>query len=198
MRAHHSGILILFVSIVRLLRSSSCRHGCGKFLSKPHPENICLEIGDSWIASKLPFPPHCVNGNVWKNIANSVNGRQWLRGRDPSHGKSAGIKKREEFPASPRKDRRADILHAACRCGRKVNPISLDGSCAPPKSAEQTRRLVESDEVALIFSSIGTAKNTAIANYLQSKNVQQLFIGNAMALEAVLKACGDDLSTENS
>lgn len=57
---------------------------------------------------------------------------------------------------------------------------------------------MESDEVALIFSSIGTAKNTAIANYLQSKNVQQLFIGNAMALEAVLKACGDDLSTENS
>jgi hypothetical protein len=43
---------------------------------------------------------------------------------------------------------------------------------------EQTRRLVESDEVALIFSSIGTAHNTAIAKYLQGKNIPQLFIGS--------------------
>jgi branched-chain amino acid transport system substrate-binding protein len=62
--------------------------------------------------------------------------------------------------------------------GRKVNLTSLDDSYAPPKSVEQTRRLVESDEVALIFSSIGTAHNTAIAKYLQSKNVPQLFIGS--------------------
>src|ERR1700688_3458575 len=62
--------------------------------------------------------------------------------------------------------------------GRKVNLISLDDSYAPPKSVEQTRRLVESDEVALIFSSIGTAHNTAIAKYLQGKNVPQLFIGS--------------------
>jgi branched-chain amino acid transport system substrate-binding protein len=62
--------------------------------------------------------------------------------------------------------------------GRKVNLISLDDGYAPPKSVEQTRRLVESDEVALIFSSIGTAHNTAIAKYLQSKNVPQLFIGS--------------------
>ncbi len=62
--------------------------------------------------------------------------------------------------------------------GRKINLISLDDSYAPPKSVEQTRRLVESDGVALIFSSIGTAHNTAIAKYLQSKNVPQLFIGS--------------------
>jgi branched-chain amino acid transport system substrate-binding protein len=62
--------------------------------------------------------------------------------------------------------------------GRKINLISLDDSYAPPKSVEQTRRLVESDEVALIFSSIGTAHNTAIAKYLQSKNVPQLFVGS--------------------
>jgi ABC-type branched-subunit amino acid transport system substrate-binding protein len=62
--------------------------------------------------------------------------------------------------------------------GRKVNLISLDDSYAPPKTVEQTRRLVESDEVALIFSSIGTAHNTAIAKYLQAKNVPQLFIGS--------------------
>src|SRR5260370_26719898 len=62
--------------------------------------------------------------------------------------------------------------------GRKVNLISPDDSYAPPKSVEQTRRLVESDEVALIFSSIGTAHNTAIAKYLQAKNIPQLFIGS--------------------
>jgi ABC-type branched-subunit amino acid transport system substrate-binding protein len=62
--------------------------------------------------------------------------------------------------------------------GRKVNLISLDDGYAPPKTVEQTRRLVESDEVALIFSSIGTAHNTAIAKYLQSKNIPQLFVGS--------------------
>src|SRR5476649_1190950 len=63
--------------------------------------------------------------------------------------------------------------------GRKVNLISLDDSYAPPKTVEQTRQLVESDEVALIFSSIGTAHNTATAKYLQSKNIPQLFVGGA-------------------
>ncbi|MBR0800195.1 ABC transporter substrate-binding protein [Bradyrhizobium jicamae] len=62
--------------------------------------------------------------------------------------------------------------------GRKINLISLDDSYAPPKTVEQTRRLVESDEVALIFSSIGTAHNTAIAKYLQSKNIPQLFLAS--------------------
>jgi branched-chain amino acid transport system substrate-binding protein len=62
--------------------------------------------------------------------------------------------------------------------GRKVNLISLDDSYQPPKTVEQTRRLVESDEVALIFSSIGTAHNTAIAKYLQSKNIPQLFLAS--------------------
>src|ERR1700674_5210113 len=62
--------------------------------------------------------------------------------------------------------------------GRMVNLISLDDGYAPPKTVEQTRRLVESDEVALIFSSIGTAHNTAIAKYLQGKNVPQLFVGS--------------------
>jgi branched-chain amino acid transport system substrate-binding protein len=63
--------------------------------------------------------------------------------------------------------------------GRKVNLISLDDGYAPPKTVEQTRRLVESDEVALIFSSIGTAHNTAIARYLQGKNIPQLLTSAA-------------------
>jgi branched-chain amino acid transport system substrate-binding protein len=62
--------------------------------------------------------------------------------------------------------------------GRKINLISLDDGYAPPKTVEQTRRLVESDEVALIFSSIGTAHNTAIAKYLQGKNIPQLFLAS--------------------
>jgi ABC-type branched-subunit amino acid transport system substrate-binding protein len=62
--------------------------------------------------------------------------------------------------------------------GRKINLISLDDGYAPPKTVEQTRRLVESDQVALIFSPIGTAHNTAIAKYLQGKNIPQLFVGS--------------------
>ncbi len=62
--------------------------------------------------------------------------------------------------------------------GRKVRLISLDDGYVPPKTVEQTRRLVESDEVALIFSSLGTAQNTAIAKYLQAKNVPQLFLAS--------------------
>ncbi len=62
--------------------------------------------------------------------------------------------------------------------GRKVNLISLDDSYVPPKTVEQTRRLVESDEVAFIFSTMGTAHNTAVAKYLQGKKVPQLFVAS--------------------
>ncbi|MGO9359723.1 MAG: ABC transporter substrate-binding protein [Xanthobacteraceae bacterium] len=62
--------------------------------------------------------------------------------------------------------------------GRKVNLISLDDGYVPPKTVEQTRRLVESEEVSFIFSSIGTAHNTAIAKYLQGKGVPQLFLAS--------------------
>jgi branched-chain amino acid transport system substrate-binding protein len=62
--------------------------------------------------------------------------------------------------------------------GRKINFISLDDGYVPPKTVEQTRRLVEQDEIAAIFSSLGTAHNTATAKYLQSNKVPQLFIGS--------------------
>ncbi len=62
--------------------------------------------------------------------------------------------------------------------GRKVNLISLDDGYVPPKTVEQTRRLVESDEVAFIFSSMGTAHNSAIAKYLQGKKIPQLFVAS--------------------
>jgi branched-chain amino acid transport system substrate-binding protein len=60
--------------------------------------------------------------------------------------------------------------------GRKVNFISYDDSYSPPKTVEQARKLVESDEVLLIFQSLGTAHNSAIERYMNSKGVPQLFV----------------------
>ena len=60
--------------------------------------------------------------------------------------------------------------------GRKVAFISYDDAYSPPKTVEQARRLVESDEVLLIFQSLGTAPNTAIQKYMNAKKVPQLFV----------------------
>jgi branched-chain amino acid transport system substrate-binding protein len=60
--------------------------------------------------------------------------------------------------------------------GRKITFISYDDAFSPPKSVEQTRKLVESDEVFAIFSSPGTASNTATMKYLNQKKVPQIFV----------------------
>jgi branched-chain amino acid transport system substrate-binding protein len=60
--------------------------------------------------------------------------------------------------------------------GRKVNLISLDNAFSPPKAIEQTRRLVESDEVFAIAGSLGTPTNVAIQKYLNDKGVPNLFL----------------------
>ena len=60
--------------------------------------------------------------------------------------------------------------------GRKIKLISLDDGYSPPKTVEQTRKLVEQDDVAFIFSSLGTPTNTAIQKYLNEKKVPQLFV----------------------
>ena len=60
--------------------------------------------------------------------------------------------------------------------GRKINLIALDDAFSPPKAVEQTRRLVESDEVAFIFGSLGTPSNLATVKYLNDRKVPQLFI----------------------
>src|SRR5205085_1998206 len=60
--------------------------------------------------------------------------------------------------------------------GRKVNFISYDDGYSPPKAVEQVRKLVESDEVLLVFQPLGTPSNTAIQKYLNSKKVPQLFV----------------------
>jgi branched-chain amino acid transport system substrate-binding protein len=60
--------------------------------------------------------------------------------------------------------------------GRKINFISYDDAYSPPKAVEQARKLVEGDEVLLIFGSLGTPSNTAIQKYMNSKKVPQLFV----------------------
>ncbi|WP_454621512.1 ABC transporter substrate-binding protein [Bradyrhizobium cenepequi] len=60
--------------------------------------------------------------------------------------------------------------------GRKINFVSYDDAYSPPKTVEQARKLVESDEVLFIFNSLGTPPNTAIQKYMNSKKVPQLFV----------------------
>src|SRR4029077_13211697 len=60
--------------------------------------------------------------------------------------------------------------------GRKINFISYDDAYSPPKAVEQARKLIESDEVLLLFGTLGTASNTAIQKYVNGKKVPQLFV----------------------
>jgi branched-chain amino acid transport system substrate-binding protein len=60
--------------------------------------------------------------------------------------------------------------------GRKINFVTYDDGYSPPKAVEQARKLVESDEVLLVFNSLGTANNTAIQKYMNGKKVPQLFV----------------------
>jgi branched-chain amino acid transport system substrate-binding protein len=60
--------------------------------------------------------------------------------------------------------------------GRKINFITYDDGYSPPKAVEQARKLVESDEVLLVFNPLGTPSNSAIQKYLNSKKMPQLFV----------------------
>jgi len=62
--------------------------------------------------------------------------------------------------------------------GRKIRFISYDDGYNPAKTTEQARKLVESDEVLLIFNSLGTPTNTAIQKYMNNRKVPQLFIAS--------------------
>jgi branched-chain amino acid transport system substrate-binding protein len=62
--------------------------------------------------------------------------------------------------------------------GRKLNFISYDDAYSPPKTVEQTRRLIEEDRVAFLFNPLGTPTNTAIYKYVNQKKVPQLFIAS--------------------
>ena len=60
--------------------------------------------------------------------------------------------------------------------GRKINFISYDDAYSPPKTVEQVRRLVEQDQVACLFNTLGTPTNTAIHKYVNQKKVPHLFL----------------------
>jgi len=60
--------------------------------------------------------------------------------------------------------------------GRKINFISYDDGYSPPKTVEQVRKLIESDEVLLIFNALGTPTQNAVQKYHNSKKVPQLFL----------------------
>lgn len=62
--------------------------------------------------------------------------------------------------------------------GRKITFISYDDAYSPPKTVEQARKLVESDNVLLIFGSLGTSTNGAIRKYMNEKKVPQLFVAS--------------------
>lgn len=62
--------------------------------------------------------------------------------------------------------------------GRKIKLISLDDAFMPPKTVEQTRKLVESDEVLMLFQSLGTPTVTAIQKYVNAHRIPTLFIAS--------------------
>jgi branched-chain amino acid transport system substrate-binding protein len=62
--------------------------------------------------------------------------------------------------------------------GRKIKLISLDDAFTPPKTVEQTRRLVEQEGVLLVFNSNGTAANSAVQKYLNARKTPQLFVSS--------------------
>src|SRR6201993_2647870 len=60
--------------------------------------------------------------------------------------------------------------------GRKINFISYDDGYSPPKTVEQVRKLIESDEVFLIFNALGTPTQSAVQKYQNTRKVPQLFV----------------------
>ena len=65
--------------------------------------------------------------------------------------------------------------------GRQINFISYDDGYSPPKAVEQARKLVEADEVLLIFNPLGTPSNSAIQKYMNAKKVPQIFVSSGAA-----------------
>jgi len=60
--------------------------------------------------------------------------------------------------------------------GRKIEFISYDDAYSPPKTVEQTRKLIESDEVLLLFNQLGTPTTMSVIKYVNARKVPQLFI----------------------
>jgi branched-chain amino acid transport system substrate-binding protein len=65
--------------------------------------------------------------------------------------------------------------------GRKIKLVVADDGARPPKTVEQTRRLVEDENAFLIFMAVGTANSMAVRKYLNAKRVPQLFVTSGSA-----------------
>jgi branched-chain amino acid transport system substrate-binding protein len=65
--------------------------------------------------------------------------------------------------------------------GRKIKYISYDDAYSPPKTVEQTRKLIEGDEVLFVTSALGTAQNSAVRKYLNDRKVPMLFLTTGAA-----------------
>ncbi len=68
--------------------------------------------------------------------------------------------------------------------GRRLRLLSVDDAYSPPRTVEQTRRLVEREDVLLMFNSTGTAAQQAVHRYLNAKHVPQLFVSTAASMWA--------------
>ncbi|HBK08545.1 MAG TPA: branched-chain amino acid ABC transporter substrate-binding protein [Acetobacteraceae bacterium] len=66
--------------------------------------------------------------------------------------------------------------------GRKINLIALDDGYSPPKSIEVVRRLIEEEQVAILFQTIGTAPNAAIRKYVNQKKVPDIWLGSGASM----------------
>ena len=66
--------------------------------------------------------------------------------------------------------------------GRKINLIAVDDGYSPPKSIEVVRRLIEEDQVAILFQTIGTAPNAAIRKYVNQKKVPDIWLGSGASM----------------
>jgi branched-chain amino acid transport system substrate-binding protein len=65
--------------------------------------------------------------------------------------------------------------------GRKIDFISLDDGYSPPKTVEQTRKLVEQDQVAFLFNGLGTPSQASVRQYLNDNKIPQLFVATGAA-----------------
>jgi branched-chain amino acid transport system substrate-binding protein len=66
--------------------------------------------------------------------------------------------------------------------GRKINYVALDDGYSPPKTVEQTRKLIEGEEVLFLVNPVGTAPNGAVVKYVNNKKVPDLFIGSGATM----------------
>jgi len=60
--------------------------------------------------------------------------------------------------------------------GHKITFISLDDAYTPPRTVEQTRKLVEQEQVAFVYATVGTAASLSVRKYLNTKHVPQLSV----------------------